>query len=126
MPSATPWAMRWVIARVLPVPAPARTRTGPRRASATWRCSGSSAPSRSGSDTAWNNSWGRMVEGDITVDVGRDSQRMSGSVTMYTTPWCGYCHRLKGQMDREGITVDLVDIEQQPEAAAVVERVING
>jgi mycoredoxin len=51
---------------------------------------------------------------------------MSGSVTMYTTPWCGYCHRLKGQMDREGITVDLVDIEQQPEAAAVVERVNNG
>jgi len=33
---------------------------------------------------------------------------MSGSVTMYTTPWCGYCHRLKGQMDREGITYDVV------------------
>jgi mycoredoxin len=28
---------------------------------------------------------------------------MSGSVTMYSTPWCGYCIRLKGQMDREGI-----------------------
>ena len=26
---------------------------------------------------------------------------MSGSVTMYSTPWCGYCHRLKGQMVRE-------------------------
>ena len=37
---------------------------------------------------------------------------MTGTVTMYTTPWCGYCHRLKGQMDREGITYDLVDIEQ--------------
>ena len=43
---------------------------------------------------------------------------MSGSVTMYTTPWCGYCHRLKGQMDREGITYEVVDIEQQPDAAA--------
>ena len=30
---------------------------------------------------------------------------MSGSVTMYTTPWCGYCHRLKGQLDREGIAL---------------------
>ncbi|MGN0063146.1 MAG: glutaredoxin family protein, partial [Nocardioides sp.] len=23
--------------------------------------------------------------------------------TMYSTPWCGYCHRLKSQLDREGI-----------------------
>ena len=51
---------------------------------------------------------------------------MSGSVTMYTTPWCGYCHRLKGQMDREGITYDIVDIEQQPDAAEIVERVNDG
>src|SRR3954447_25029068 len=42
-----PYAIRWVIARVLPVPAPARTRTGPRRAVATSRCSGSSELSRS-------------------------------------------------------------------------------
>ena len=47
---------------------------------------------------------------------------MSGSVTMYTTPWCGYCHRLKGQMDREGIAYEVVDIEQHPEAAEIVER----
>jgi mycoredoxin len=45
---------------------------------------------------------------------------------MYTTPWCGYCHRLKGQMDREGITYDIVDIEQQPDAAEIVERVNAG
>ncbi len=51
---------------------------------------------------------------------------MSGSVTMYTTPWCGYCHRLKGQMDREGITYVVVDIEQQPDAAEIVERVNHG
>ena len=35
--------MRWVIARVFPVPAPAITHTGPRVASATARCSESSA-----------------------------------------------------------------------------------
>lgn len=40
--------------------------------------------------------------------------------TMYTTPWCGYCHRLQSQLDREGIRYDLVDIEQVPEAADVV------
>jgi len=45
---------------------------------------------------------------------------------MYTTPWCGYCHRLKSQLDREGIAYDVVDIEQQPEAAAIVESANNG
>ena len=51
---------------------------------------------------------------------------MSGSFTMYSTPWCGYCHRLKSQLDREGIVFDVVDIEQQPEAAELVESVNNG
>ena len=46
--------------------------------------------------------------------------------TMYTTPWCGYCHRLKSQLDREGIAFDVVDIEQQPEAAQIVESANNG
>ena len=45
---------------------------------------------------------------------------------MYTTPWCGYCHRLKSQLDREGIAFDVVDIEQQPEAAQIVESANNG
>ena len=45
---------------------------------------------------------------------------------MYTTPWCGYCHRLKSQLDREGITYDIVDIEQVPEAAQVVEAANGG
>ncbi|HEU5043984.1 MAG TPA: mycoredoxin [Nocardioidaceae bacterium] len=47
-------------------------------------------------------------------------------VTMYSTPWCGYCHRLRGQLDREGIGYDVVDIEQVPDAALLVERVNNG
>jgi mycoredoxin len=54
------------------------------------------------------------------------SGSVSSSVTMYTTPWCGYCHRLKGQMDREGIAYDIVDIEQHPQAAALVERINHG
>jgi mycoredoxin len=46
--------------------------------------------------------------------------------TMYSTPWCGYCHRLKGQLKRAGIKFREVDIEQQPEAAELVEKVNNG
>ena len=45
---------------------------------------------------------------------------------MYSTPWCGYCHRLRSQLDREGITYEVVDIEQHPEAAAIVEQVNHG
>ncbi len=51
---------------------------------------------------------------------------MSAQLTMYSTPWCGYCHRLKSQLDREGISYEVVDIEQHPEAAQVVEQVNNG
>ncbi|MBA3308717.1 MAG: mycoredoxin [Nocardioidaceae bacterium] len=51
---------------------------------------------------------------------------MSAQLTIYSTPWCGYCHRLKGQLDREGIGYIEVDIEREPEAADVVERVNNG
>jgi len=45
---------------------------------------------------------------------------------MYTTPWCGYCHRLKSQLDSEGIAYEIVDIERQPEAALIVESANNG
>jgi len=48
------------------------------------------------------------------------------SFTMYSTPWCGYCHRLKSQLDREGIEFEVVDIEQHPEAAETVARVNDG
>ncbi|MFL6156414.1 MAG: mycoredoxin [Marmoricola sp.] len=46
--------------------------------------------------------------------------------TMYSTPWCGYCHRLKSQLNREGIEFEVVDIEQHPEAADLVMQVNNG
>ncbi|MBA2561183.1 MAG: mycoredoxin [Propionibacteriales bacterium] len=51
---------------------------------------------------------------------------MSDQFTFYTTPWCGYCHRLKGQLTREGISFTEVDIEQHPEAAKVVEQANRG
>ena len=48
------------------------------------------------------------------------AERSTAAFTMYTTPWCGYCHRLQGQLDREGITYEVVDIERDPSAAEVV------
>ena len=48
------------------------------------------------------------------------------SLTMYSTPWCGYCQRLKAQLGRAGIEFDEVDIEQDQSAALFVETVNGG
>jgi mycoredoxin len=50
----------------------------------------------------------------------------SDLVTMYSTVWCGYCRRLKDQMDREGIAYQVIDIEENPNAADIVMAVNGG
>ncbi|MFI5777700.1 mycoredoxin [Nocardia sp. NPDC051570] len=45
---------------------------------------------------------------------------------MYSTTWCGYCRRLKKQLDESGITYAEVDIEQDPAAAEFVGNVNGG
>jgi mycoredoxin len=47
-------------------------------------------------------------------------------VTMYSTSWCGYCRRLKLQLDQAGIAYDEIDIERVPDAATFVEGVNGG
>src|SRR5665213_1884805 len=72
--------MRWVMALVLPVPAPARMQTGPRTASAADRCSGSSALKIPGSATAvtWPSWQGRPTprshDGGTCEDGVQDDQ----------------------------------------------------
>jgi mycoredoxin len=48
------------------------------------------------------------------------------AITMFTTTWCGYCHRLKSQLTRAGIAYDEVDIEAEPDGAELVEHVNGG
>ncbi len=47
-------------------------------------------------------------------------------LTLYSTPWCGYCHRLKSQLTREGIEFREVDIEKDAAAAEYVMSVNGG
>lgn len=54
-----------------------------------------------------------------------DPAPRDSALTMYTTVWCGYCQRLKGQLSRAGIPWTEVDIEVDPSAAEVV-RSVNG
>jgi mycoredoxin len=47
-------------------------------------------------------------------------------LTMYTTTWCGYCTRLKAQLDRAEIAFTEIDIERDPAAADLVMSVNGG
>ncbi|MEV0245455.1 mycoredoxin [Nocardia sp. NPDC050712] len=47
-------------------------------------------------------------------------------LTMYSTTWCGYCRRLKKQLDESGISYVEIDIEQDPASAEFVGSVNNG
>jgi mycoredoxin len=44
----------------------------------------------------------------------------AGTVTMYSTPWCGYCRGLKGGLDNE------VNIEAHPASADYVMSLNGG
>ena len=50
----------------------------------------------------------------------------SGSLTVYSTRWCGDCQRVKTFLDKFAIPFVEVDIEQDPEAAAFVQSVNDG
>ena len=43
-------------------------------------------------------------------------------VKIYSTTWCGYCRRLKRQMEERGIAFTDIDIEEQPELG---ERIVD-
>ena len=49
-----------------------------------------------------------------------------GTVTMFSTTWCGYCRRLKSQMESAGVRYTEVNIEEHPDAASFVEQVNGG
>lgn len=51
---------------------------------------------------------------------------MTPRITMYSTGWCGYCRRLKSQLDRAGIEYAEIDVEQNPAAAEFVMSVNDG
>ncbi len=45
---------------------------------------------------------------------------------VYSAPWCGYCVRLKAQMDREGVAYEEIDVDANPEVLPKLERLNEG
>ncbi|AIY00602.1 glutaredoxin-like protein [Arthrobacter sp. PAMC 25486] len=50
----------------------------------------------------------------------------TGSITMFSTTWCGYCKRLKKQLDTAGIGYTEINIEDVPGTAELVESLNGG
>jgi mycoredoxin len=50
----------------------------------------------------------------------------AGSITMFSTSWCGYCRRLKTQLDAQGIGYTEINIEDVPGTAELVEQLNGG
>ncbi|WP_104139757.1 MULTISPECIES: mycoredoxin [unclassified Cryobacterium] len=50
----------------------------------------------------------------------------TGTITMFTTDWCGYCKRLKKQLDTVGISYTEVNIERVDGTSELVMSLNNG
>ena len=50
----------------------------------------------------------------------------TGTITMFSTSWCGYCRRLKSQLDSQGIGYTEVNIEDVEGSAELVEALNGG
>jgi mycoredoxin len=46
--------------------------------------------------------------------------------TVFTTSWCGYCIRLKSQLQRAGIPFREIDIDNHADGAAMVAQINDG
>lgn len=49
-----------------------------------------------------------------------------GTITMFSTEWCGYCKRLRKMLDSEGIGYTVIDIEHTPGTEDLVKSVNGG
>ncbi len=50
----------------------------------------------------------------------------AGTITMFSTEWCGYCKRLKKMLDSEGIGYTEIDIENTPGTEDLVKSINAG
>jgi mycoredoxin len=72
----------------------------------------------------------------VTVEENEPPQRFqessvdftpeNGTITMFSTTWCGYCNRLKKQLDALGIGYTEINIEEVEGTAELVEKLNGG
>lgn len=47
-------------------------------------------------------------------------------IVVYGATWCGHCHRLRGQLDRQGMAHESVDVDEHPQVLALLGAVNDG
>lgn len=50
----------------------------------------------------------------------------TGTITMFTTNWCGYCSRLKSQLDRVGVAYREINVEEVDGTSEIVTSLNGG
>jgi mycoredoxin len=50
----------------------------------------------------------------------------NAAITVYTTSWCGFCHRLRTALKSDAIPYDEIDIDHDSAAAEFVSSVNGG
>jgi mycoredoxin len=55
-----------------------------------------------------------------------DTPPDEGTVVFYWRPGCGFCTSLRRQLERAGVTLEMHNIWEEPDAAAVVRRAAGG
>ena len=60
-----------------------------------------------------------MLNPHVTTTENTASENAT-ALTVYSTTWCGYCRRLKTQLDEAGIVYAEIDIEDDPKSADFV------
>ena len=69
---------------------------------------------------------GDVLSAPTTLTLLHDPTMETRMLTIYSTPTCGFCHRLKTKLDRESIPYTDINIEEDPAAASYVESVNGG
>ena len=67
-----------------------------------------------------------MLTRAMTSTENNTAAESPTALTIYSTTWCGYCRRLKTQLDEAGIGYSEIDIEQDPKSADFVGSVNGG
>lgn len=60
-----------------------------------------------------------------TPELG-DFTPADGTITMFSTEWCGYCKRLSLMLNKTGVDYTVVDIEKTPGTEELVKAVNGG
>lgn len=62
----------------------------------------------------------------VSGGVAHSAEAGGHAIVLYGTPWCGDCRRARRVFAEQGIAYDYVDIEDDPEASALVMRLNRG